>query len=418
MRIDALKLLDFRGFTALDMEFGDAAIIAISGVNGSGKSSVLECLAILLGRFFARTRSPRASGRTLTDRDIRNGAKHTDVTISISTQDNPRIVWSASRGSRKVLILRPSLGMVAAAQRIRESVESESGANIPLAVYYPVNRAVFDVPLRVPNREVLSQIEAYDQALSGARNDFRTFFRWFRAREDLENEQNARTNGRRRIADRQLSAVRSAISELVPGFDNLHIRRAPVRMLVEKNGSELNISQLSDGEKCMLAMIGDLARRLAIANPSLHNPLEGEAVALIDEIELHLHPKWQRLVVNGLPAVFPNTQFVVTTHSAAVLSEVKAGGVILLSEGNAYGPQSYGHDVNSILEDVMGTTVRPQRIEDELSKLFDLIDRDDIDAARDLRNRLAIEIGSDDADLVRAGFMIRRKEDRQLASNR
>ncbi|MDM8525382.1 AAA family ATPase [Desulfococcaceae bacterium HSG8] len=98
----------------------------------------------------------------------------------------------------------------------------------------------------------------------------------------------------------------------------------------KKNNSEFSIEQLSDGEKCLIALIGDIARRLAIANPSLDDPLQGKAVILIDEIDLHLHPSWQRMILPGLLATFPKCQFVITTHSPQVLGETDARHIFLL----------------------------------------------------------------------------------------
>lgn len=62
--------------------------------------------------------------------------------------------------------------------------------------------------------------------------------------------------------------MRHAIAKLQPGFNNLRVRRSPLRLTVSNEGQELNVTQLSDGEKCLLAMVGDLAQRLAIANPN------------------------------------------------------------------------------------------------------------------------------------------------------
>ena len=68
---------------------------------------------------------------------------------------------------------------------------------------------------------------------------------------------------------------------------NLRVARKPrLEMKVDKNGVSLNVSQLSDGEKCTMALFGDLARRLTIANPNLDFPLLGEGVVLIDEIRV------------------------------------------------------------------------------------------------------------------------------------
>ena len=93
-------------------------------------------------------------------------------------------------------------------------------------------------------------------------------------------------------------------------------------MTVSKNGMEQNVNQLSDGEKCTLALFGDLARRISIANPHMQNPLEGKGIVLIDEIELHMHPSWQRKVLTTLKSVFPNIQFIITTHSPQILGGV------------------------------------------------------------------------------------------------
>jgi predicted ATP-binding protein involved in virulence len=186
-------------------------------------------------------------------------------------------------------------------------------------------------------------------------------------------------------------------------------------MTVKKKGEELIVNQLSDGEKCLLAMVGDLARRLAIANPSLPDPLQGYGVVLIDEIELHLHPKWQREIIPALTRTFPNCQFIVTTHSPQVISQVKPEGIYILEKTEegiiAKKPESsFGRDSNRILEDLMDVPARPQKIKDDLLELFRLIDAGDLLGARQLRQQLADEIGADEPEFVRADVLIRRKE--------
>lgn len=117
------------------------------------------------------------------------------------------------------------------------------------------------------------------------------------------------------------------------------------QMVAIKHNTELSIAQLSEGEKCILAMTGDLARKLAIANPSRENPLEGEGIVLIDEVDLHLHPSWQGRIMPLLFRTFPNVQFIVTTHSPKVLSEItdeaqifeiyqKDDGIVVTKEGD------------------------------------------------------------------------------------
>ena len=208
----------------------------------------------------------------------------------------------------------------------------------------------------------------------------------FRNTEDLEGE---RIRDDAKYQDKQLVAVRNAIHTLIPEFDDLRVRRKPLKMTVNKNGQELIINQLSDGEKCLLAMVGDIARRLAIANPSLDDPLQGEGIVLIDEIELHLHPQWQHKIIPRLTETFTNCQFIVTTHSPQVLSHVQPENIyILQSTPNgiiaSHPENSYGRDSNQILEDYMGTPERPQDIKDKILEIFRVIYKNDLGQAKNL----------------------------------
>ena len=160
-------------------------------------------------------------------------------------------------------------------------------------------------------------------------------------------------------------------------------------------------------------MVGDLARRLAIANPGLPDPLQGDGVVLIDEIELHLHPKWQRNIVPALTRTFPNCQFIVTTHSPQVLGEVKGKVYRLKSTSDgiiAESLQTYGRDSAEILEDEMEADSRSVEIKEQLRKLFRLIEDGDLEAARALKKEMAEKIGNDESEFVKAEILIRRHE--------
>lgn len=267
--------------------------------------------------------------------------------------------------------------------------------------------------MKIRTKHSFEQIDAYENSLTGVGSEFRIFFEWFRKQEDLENELRLEDNAAYR--DKQLQAVRQAISSLIPSFSNLRVRRSPLKMTLQKQGEELIVNQLSDGEKCLLAMVGDLARRLAIANPGLQNPLQGSGVVLIDEIELHLHPNWQRRIITSLIKTFPNCQFIVTTHSPQVISYVKPDNIYILKNTDqgivANRPQSsYGRDSNQILEDVMDDIKRPEEFKKSLHDLFQLIDEGNLDSARQLCQQISDDIGEDDPELIKARVSIRRKE--------
>lgn len=437
MKVKRLSMKSFRGIDEMTLEFSHADPTVLIGVNGVGKSSVLDCLSILLSWLTARIQadpnsrgiyirresnsfqrlknSELAEGREFNELNIQNGKNEVSGSIWIALE-HQEVNWSLRRiqVGRSAAETNIQLGnLEKVTDDLRHQWQTSSEASIPLAVYYPVNRAVFDIPLDVTDENWLKQTSAYDNSLTGAQISFDSFFQWFRTMEDLENE--ARRDEPNYQED-ELKAVRQAIYSLLGNtFSDLRVRRSPLRMTVKKQSSELTIDQLSDGEKCLLAMVGDLARRLAIANPGLADPLQGEGVVLIDEIELHLHPAWQREVIPALTRTFPNCQFIVTTHSPQVVSQVKPEGIYLLERTpqgvTARHPESsYGRDSNRILEDVMGVPERPQTIKDSLRQLFRLIEEGNLDSARQLQHQLEQQIGDDEPEFARADVLIRRKE--------
>ena len=434
MKVKRLTMNSFRGIGDLTLEFDETEPTVFIGVNGVGKSSILDCLSILLSWFTARIEfNPEsrtillrsdfppsseweknlANGRFFNAQDIKNGRSKTDNQISIALDLN-EAKWSLSAvAGRSITPSKDLEELEPVAKSIRSQWKGSFEANIPLVMYYPVNRAVLDIPLEIPKKNQFDQIDAYERALTGVQIGFDSFFQWFRAVEDLENEER-RDNPSYR--DERLEAVRQAIYSLLgKEFSNLRVRRSPLRMNVTKQGQELIINQLSDGEKCLLAMVGDLARRLAIANPSLSDPLQGSGVVLIDEIELHLHPKWQREIIPALTRTFPNCQFIVTTHSPQVISDVQPDSIYIL-EATPEGivakrpDSSFGRDSNYILEVLMDTPARKEEIKDELLELFRLIDQGDLNGARQLRQQIADQIGADEPELVKANVLLRRKE--------
>lgn len=413
MKMRAVHITGFRGVSEISLDFSER-INVLAGVNGVGKSAVLDCVAILLSRLIGRIQSATGTGRFFSESDINNDRGVHETRSSISIQFQGEIVdWEVSKG-RKSLRMHRVNGLEELrrhAEKLRFGLEENEDATLPLAVYYPVNRAVLDIPLRIRGKHRFDRLAAYDQALSGSPSSFRVFFEWFRQREDLENE---RRLERPRFRDTQLQAVRIATERLIPGFKNLKVRRSPLRMVVEKNKEELTVNQLSDGEKCTLAMVGDLARRMATANPHMPDPLAAEAVVLIDEVDLHLHPAWQRMIASNLPKTFPNCQFLLSTHSPAILSHLAPNCIWMLEQTGrgieARRPsQAYGQAVDRVLEDIMDVPARPVEIGRKLDKLFLAIERGNLQKAKGILRKLKDKIGAD-PDLVKADLLIRRKE--------
>jgi predicted ATP-binding protein involved in virulence len=413
MRVKRLQMQSFRGIGDLTIDFDEKEPTVFIGINGVGKSSILDCLAILLSRFSSAIQYSTASVKSFREEDIKNDKNETHNEI-ISDFESQSFTWSLTKVKKgRIKDTNTNLSEInKIVENIRHQLSLSETYNLPALIHYSTNRAVLDIPIRIKKEHDFQQIATYENFLTATFSDFRIFFEWFRKQEDLENELRLENNPDYR--DKQLEAVRQAISFLIPNFTKLRVRRSPLRMTLQKDGEELIVNQLSDGEKCLLAMVGDLARRLAIANPGLKNPLDGLGVVLIDEIELHLHPKWQREIIPALTRTFPNCQFIVTTHSPQVISQVKPQGIYILEKTDtgviAKRPESsYGRDSNQILEDLMDVPERPQEIKEELLQLFRLIDAGNLEAAKQLRHELAEKIGEDEAQFVKADILIRRK---------
>lgn len=421
MKLKEIRLVNFRGIEDMTLPL-TARTSAILGVNGVGKSSVLDALAIALSNMTERIAGQAAKARDISPDDIKNDAIYARIQVTadldIHAPTSPPVAnevgsvgaavplihtittWAIARNrtAGKHPVERSSnLDQLNAHTRLFNGRMLYAEANhkpthLPLAVYYDVHRAVLDVPLRVKQKLKNTPREAYHDALGHGGADFRGFFAWFRDREDAENERIRDDFG---YMDRDLQAVRTAV-EAFTRFTELRIRRKPsLRMTVKKNGVELNVLQLSDGEKCLLALVGDLARRLSLLNTDKDNPLLGEGVVLIDEIDLHLHPKWQRSVVASLERTFPNCQFIITTHSPQVVGELPPEALLLLRNGEFLGhaERSLGLRSGEVLEELMEGASRNAVVNKRLRDIRVLLDADRINSAQKFLNLLHEKVG-------------------------
>lgn len=431
MRITRLRLSGFRGIDRLVIDFPETYTTVFFGANGVGKTSVLDAIAIMFqpwvemlqANFLASGEQPPlepARWEGILAKEMRQGAVETVAELTVSHEGH-QYVWrlEANRGllfmaeRTELQGLRQFVG--ALSQPLASALAAGTlGGALPLIVLYATNRAILDVPMRIRTpHDFSSPVAALEGSLERGSNDFRLFFEWFQERENVENERRVDDPDHR---DRQLEGVRRAV-EAVMGecYRELRVRRVPLRMTLLKDDTEIRVEHLSDGEKCLLAMTGDLARRLAIANPTLENPLEGSAVALIDEIELHLHPSWQRRVLGRLHEVFPNTQFIVSTHSPQVLGEVPNGAAFLMRQGPdgaTHEPAggTFGRDSNQILVAEMDVTERDEDVQAAIDRAYELLEAQQLDRAREVVSELQQRLSGSDAALSKLEALIRRHE--------
>jgi predicted ATP-binding protein involved in virulence len=218
-----------------------------------------------------------------------------------------------------------------------------------------------------------------------------------------------------------LKQVRNAISTIIAPNARVYFSGATsAKLMVEwtmETGEkrELLLSQLSAGYRNMLALVMDFARRLAQANPDMENPLAAEAILMIDELDLHLHPTWQQKIIPDLKKVFPNTQIIATTHSPEVVTTVQQNQVKILEDYQIKECPSptRGMKSSDIVRYVLGLSdLRPDTEESRtLTQLFEAIDNGQLEEAKRLKKELQ-HWESFDPDMTRADMQIRRLERR------
>jgi predicted ATP-binding protein involved in virulence len=470
MQLKHLSLSNFGRFKTLDLSIApvssfDSNVTVLIGANGGGKTTVLRALATSLSWFVARVKTDKGNGSPISEEAILNRA--TSSSICLSLLEGREFKWTVarSRPGQKGDHTSQLQDLSVLADRYRTSLSENENSNLPLIAFYPVERSVLDIPLEIKGRRPFSQLDGYENSLNQG-VDFRRFFEWFRDREDIENETlstlllrdparltklisfaenaperlenisypawSALSNelkealnavkfvGQvdRNSKDRQLTAVRNAISEFMPGFTNLKVRREPrLYMSIDKNDETLDVAQLSQGEKSLMALVGDIARRLAMLNPDAENPLHGEGVVMIDEIDMHLHPQWARTIIERLTKTFPNCQFILTTHSPLVISDYKNVLVYSLENGELIDiPSQYGQDANTVLLEVMNANMRNAQVQKRLNDLLDLIQERKLDMAQSLLIEMEQELPPQNLELAKAKLLLR-KETLRRAQN-
>lgn len=460
MILERLSLANFRGFEQIDLTLEpDATVIA--GINGVGKSGILQALAALFSRALPRFTPSTAAPIPFSGDDIRHGRTALDVSAvfmlagmryhvglqrtredeqrreglmdrleelrekiagatSAATQQGLRREQNQLRsllgdeGERSSLFLenvgteQARTGGLEATDEATQQIlrEQQEAPNQPSAVLFATSRRFEGQPRSLPPEGAFDISNAYTRALQERIVDLRELMHWLHVLQ-------TRASRRHAASTHLLRTLRRAVTEFIPEFSNPRVESEPrLRLLVDKGATPLAVNQLSDGEQGLLAIIFDLTRRLVIANPKLKDPVaEGQAVVLIDEIELHLHPEWQREILRRFTQTFKRCQFVVTSHSPQVLGEVEHRCIRFLVRDGAEivpwtPPRSLGLDSSRVLEELMEVRARNAQIEGDLQALFRLIDDEDFAAAGRSIEALETTLGPDDPELTRARSLI------------
>ena len=470
LKIEKLELIDFRCFHNLKLSF-ESDLTVIIGGNGKGKTSIAYAIAKTLSWINANILKDDGSGQRIShEKDINNDSKSlfSDVFTEFSFgKDLPRICARLSRSKFGTAKKRDSevkeLKDLASFWRI---INAKQVINLPLFSFYSVERShSLSKAKKDSSRLRNDRFDAYHDALSGS-GKFEHFVEWFislhkktvndqsgqieeleQQREDLQQlvdtgtlslkplldtveKQLIDAKATKELANTQESLtdlekkniVIKAICVLIPSISKIWVDTTSGIdvIMLENDGVNIRLEQLSDGQRVFLSLVADLARRLVMLNPKLDNPLCGQGIIIIDEIELHLHPKWQQDILLDLQHTFPNLQFIITTHSPLVLSTVDKrcirvfDGINNKASNLMNSPefQTKGVINSDVLEQLMDTFATPRRVEesrwlDDFEISLTEFSYENNEKAKKMYNKIKIHFGENSYELKKCNSKIR-----------
>ena len=458
IQLQDIHIQNFRGFEEVDIHFDEKLTVFI-GINGSGKTSILELLADILRQFLKEVHPDMSFKSALV------GTK--DVQIGKAESINECSLWldlwevnpdtgmlepksdecictyrlapvltnifsfknieaeeetneiDEDGNKKKIIVLEPNSFENKAnysGEIMRIFRDNKDKVHVPIVAYYPCNSLSQNKAVST-NDTLLSNhvLSTYQDIMTQENISFNYIKKWFDWRQKLDFQRRAKNieNKDQAITQQIYSNILSALNDdNNNGYSEIYIdweNPENSEFVLVKNGAELRENQLSSGEKMLFTLVADISAKMAVANPTSTNPSkDGVGVVLIDEIDLHLHPKWQRKVIGKLQEIFPKVQFVLTTHSALVLQNIRSEHIRVISNGQIFGVENtYGQSIEDILENTLETDAN--LFEKEFSQLFDAISNNKINEAVDLKNKLSKKIEGKSAQLIRAEALINRK---------
>lgn len=490
MRVMSLKLANVRAIEAAEFRF-QPGFNLIVGVNGVGKTTVLEALGIELSAIVRHANSLKAKSGAFLGGDIRENARAltTECSVQIGEQEYGYLIHKArssgeGHAAKAGMPREQALDTPDKAEFVGSapsSLPTPPFGGRPFGVFFSTRRAVTST-IRPSKGSVAGGVAAAcAEAFAHRELRLSEFAEWMRARDALKRESPA--------AGRVLEAFDSATRQFLPGYQGVRVvgdssprlvidrgklatmrvdalpdrERASLKQaiqwadswmslnwspdpkltdteldsaraaakasiladalarflpncenlrsaapeadgqLIDLKPTTIEVAQLSDGERGTLALVLDLTRRLAQANPEMTDPAaEAEAVVLIDEIDLHLHPKWQRQIIRNLTSAFPRCQFIATTHSPQVIGEVEHDRIQIIANGQVYSPtHSFGVDSSRVLEEIMDADPRAQEVKALLSQVSEEVGKQQYEGARGSLTQLVARLGEDDPEVTR-----------------
>lgn len=424
MRIDRIKLNNYKRFGAFEVAL-DPQFNLFVGDNASGKTTILDAITVGLDSWFIGMKGVQGIG-SIDQEEVHVVAyPHGDV-VSFEKQFPAQVEcegvvmgrqtsWSrelARDHGRTTTVGAKDLSAIAA--EADEMVRQGKPVTLPLVCTYGTERLWFESPQRKraskkePARQYPSRFDGYRNCTAFEIQET-DLLKWIRAEVSASQQRRSETTA--------LTVIKAAIVECVEDAEDVYYdERYQELIVVMKDMGPQMFSNLSDGQRVMLTLIGDLARRALTLNPHLEMSVltQSPGVVSIDELDLHLHPRWQRRVIHDLKRTFPMVQFIATTHSPQLVGEALPHEIRVLEGNAATTPsRSFGVDSSRILEEVMHVSRRNEETKGLLSRMAEQIDREELGEAKKTLGEVEQKLGQDDPEVTGANTLINLLESTQ-----
>lgn len=392
MYLTDVRIKNFKGIEEIHLEL-QPGFNLIKGENGKGKTSILEAISVGLGGFIAGIDG--VSTRHFTKDEIRkqytaigdascNCQYCVPVEVSVNAhfeESGETISWTRIRSS--VQASRSTLSPRDIA-KTAEKLSNSDNAELPVLCYQAASRVWSQKREKSENifHKKYIRTVGYTDTLQEASN-IKLLLNWC-----VKMEQVAWQKG---MPVAEYEAVKKAVSDFMRQMNygeecRIFYDKQMEELMYQEGQLILPVMDLSAGFQSLIWMVFDIAYRMAVLNPFLGEKVsETRGIVLIDELDMHLHPKWQWGVIDALRSVFPNVQFIATTHAPILFASSKKVWIIDIEEKEPeYGYSHYGIDVNTSINYFQNTNEVPKKIQNIIERFCDDMDEEKYEHAEEM----------------------------------
>jgi predicted ATP-binding protein involved in virulence len=421
MKIYAIRLKNFRLFETFETTFHERCSVFVSP-NGQGKTTVIDAVTIALGSYLSQFEHGVNRGFRVNDVRQNSGASLLDgvtrffparIEADGSTNSGSTGNWACElRGPKNKTTLGEAQYLAQYGRTLQTNILQQGSSTLPFLAYYGTGRLWQNERVSGKKIKALNSRTSGYQGCFDATSHFRMGAEWFRYLDQNRKMGNSNRQLEGTRHEDYVVAIQDIVDRLVKhtGWHGLEFDfdRETLVMHHDAYGT-LSVEELSDGIRIMVALAFDMASRMIRLNSHLDakSALSAPGIAMIDEVDMHLHPAWQQTVVTDLVEAFPSLQFILTTHSPHVLSSIPKEYIRVIGPTSAEIPasQTRGRESSSVLASVMETDPRPPVPEvKDLEQYVQWLEQghNDFAAIQQLRERLQAHFGDSEPRMVRA----------------